>query len=319
MPRERLGSVRGEALPPITSFDGTTIHAEALGEGPTVVLSHGFCQDIAMWHYTMKDLAVDHRVVAYSQRGHGLSGRAPSDDYTMRAMAHDLSAVVDAVWDGEPVVILGHSMGGMALMQYCGSFGSHLGERVRAVGFIDTCAARIVDGMLPEGVAIAKPALKLIEQAAVSAAARNPDAFGNLRRSRADLVTIMIRLMGFGEQAPKYKVEFVSRLMSRLPPDVLVYIVEEMRRMDLTACLDDIHIPALVMVGTRDRLTPVKAAREIAMEIPNAELVTIPGSGHMPMLEQPKTFHARLRTFLENPGAIYAGRRVGWPSQIAPD
>ncbi len=318
MPRERLGSIRGHPIGPVTSFDGTQIHIEALGDGPTVVLGHGFCQDIPMWHYTLKELSAEYRLVAYAQRGHGLSSPSPNDDYTMDAMARDLEVVIGEVWEDEPVVVLGHSMAGMSLIKYCGLFPRQLGERVRAVGLIDTCASNVIGGMLPEGVAIASPALKLIEEAAVRAAARNPDAFERIRRARGDLVSILIRLMGFGEKAPRYKLEFVSRMMSAVPADVLVWIVEEMRRMDLSACLEDIDVPAVIVVGTRDRLTPVRAAREMAIEIRGAELITIPGSGHMPMLEQPTIFHERLRTFLERPGAVYGGRRVGL-SRMAPE
>jgi pimeloyl-ACP methyl ester carboxylesterase len=271
-----------------------------------------------MWHYTMADLARDHRVVAYCHRGHGLSGRAPADDYSIDAMARDLEIVIGEVWEGEPLVVLGHSMGGMSLIAYCGLFGHQLGERVRAIGLIDTSAADIIGGMLPEGAAIAMPALNLIEEAAVRAAARNPDAFDRVRRARADLVSVLIRLMGFGERAPAYKLAFVEKMMSSVAPDVLVWIVQELRRLDLSMYLDDIHIPALVAVGTRDRLTPVRASRAIAIEIPNAELITIPGAGHMPMLEQPKAFNARLREFLANPAAVYGGRRVGARSQMPP-
>lgn len=317
MPRARLGSVRGDPIGPVTSFDGTAIHAESLGEGPVIVLGHGFCQDIAMWHYTMADLSKDHRVVAYSQRGHGLSGKAAEGDYTIESMARDLDAVLEHI--GEPAVVLGHSMAGMALIRYCGLFPAKLGTRVRALGLIDTCASNVVGGMVPEALAIAMPALKLVEQAAVAAAARNPDAFDRIRRARGDLVQILIRLMGFGESAPRAKLEFVTAMMGEVAPDVLVWIVQEMRRMDLTDHLDEIDVPALIVVGTRDRLTPPRAAREMAMHIPNAELITIPGSGHMPMLEQPKLFHARLREFLREPGAVYQGRRIGARSQIPPD
>jgi pimeloyl-ACP methyl ester carboxylesterase len=319
MPSERIGSIRGHSIGPVASFDGTELHVEVLGNGPTVVLAHGFCMDIPSWHYTLKELSSEYRFVAYCQRGHGLSARAPTDDYTMEALARDLEVVIGEVWEGEPLVVLGHSMGGMGLIKYCGMFPAQLGERVRAVGLIDTCAARVIDGMLPEGAVIAKPALALIEEAALRAARRNPDAFDRIRRARADLVRIMVRLMGFGERAPAYKIEFVQKMMSRLAPDVLVWIVQEMRAMDLAECLDEIDIPALIVVGTRDRLTPVRASRQMAVAIPNAELITIPGSGHMPMLEQPKQFHARLRTFLENPGAVYQGRRIGALPQLAPD
>jgi pimeloyl-ACP methyl ester carboxylesterase len=74
--------------------------------------------------------------------------------------------------------------------------------------------------------------------------------------------------------------------------------------------LDYIDIPTLVIVGSRDRLTPRAAARSLATSIHGAQLKVIPDSGHMPMLEHPDEFNAALRGFLKNPGASYGGRAL---------
>jgi pimeloyl-ACP methyl ester carboxylesterase len=99
-------------------------------------------------------------------------------------------------------------------------------------------------------------------------------------------------------------------MLASVPAEVLVPVVKTLRAMDVSDDLDHIEIPALVMVGSRDRLTPRAAARSLATSIHGAQLEVIPDSGHMPMLEHPEEFNAVLGRFLKNPGASYGGRAL---------
>jgi 3-oxoadipate enol-lactonase len=95
-----------------------------------------------------------------------------------------------------------------------------------------------------------------------------------------------------------------------VPAEVLVPVVKTLRSMDVSEGLDNIDVPTLVMVGSRDRLTPRAAARFLATAIHGAQLEVIPDSGHMPMLEHPQEFNAILARFLKQPGASYGGRAL---------
>src|ERR1043165_4231526 len=72
---EPFGELRGDVVEGVVSADGTPLHVEQWGSGPRVVLAHGYCLNLGLWHYQIKELSRDHRVVAYDQRGHGKSGR----------------------------------------------------------------------------------------------------------------------------------------------------------------------------------------------------------------------------------------------------
>jgi pimeloyl-ACP methyl ester carboxylesterase len=308
---EQFGSIRGKPVGPVTSFDGTQLHVEELGAGPTVILSHGFCLNLTSWHYQMRDLASEFRLVLYDHRGHGRSGRPESDDWSMGTFARDLEAVIDAAGGNGPVTLVGHSLGGMVLLEYCAAFPEEIGSRITALVFVDTSSCDVIGGMLPVAARAARPALRLIEEAAVRAAGANPQAFDRIRKARADLVSLMVRLMGFGPKAPPDELAFVGALLSGTPPDVLVYVLQTLRFMDCTAGLEHIDIPTLVVCGSRDRLTPPAASSAIANSIHTAELAVIRGAGHMPMLEKPDQFNRLLRAFLAHPGAALSGRRIG--------
>lgn len=316
-PAEDFGSFHGKAIGPVSSFDGTAIHVEEIGAGQTVVFSHGLCLSRESWHYQMRDLASEHRLVLYDQRGHGLSAMPATGDWSMEAFARDLDAVVSAVVRDEPVVVVGHSMGGMSLLKYAAMFPEALGSRVAGLALVDTAARDVIGGMLPGAAKAARPALKLVEEAAMRAASRNPDAFDRLRKSRRDLVMLMVRLMGFGPKAPPQELAFVERMLSATSIETLVWVLHTLRTMDVTLGLDDIDTPTMVVVGSRDRLTPPTGSLAIANAIHCAELTVIKGAGHMPMLEKPDVFNARLRAFLKSPGAVYGGRRIGGPHEVA--
>lgn len=99
------------------SADGTLLHVEVHGPetAPAVVLAHGWTCSTAFWAAQIRDLAADHRVIAYDQRGHGRT--LPSQACSTDALADDLEAVLAATLaPGEKAVIAGHSMGGMTVL-----------------------------------------------------------------------------------------------------------------------------------------------------------------------------------------------------------
>jgi pimeloyl-ACP methyl ester carboxylesterase len=127
--------------------------------------------------------------------------------------------------------------------------------------------------------------------------------------------------MSFGPGAELERIQFVERMFASVPARSLVRVVATLRMLDVRAGLDALDVPTLVMVGARDRITPPGVARDLAMNLSGAEFVSIAGAGHMPMLEKPDEFNDALRAFLEHPGALYGGRRIGGARapQIAPD
>ena len=292
---EPYGSLRGEPFE-VTSFDGTRIYGERFGSvGPTLVLSHGFSLNRTLWHHQCLDLATDRRVVAYDHRGHGLSARAESDDYSLDALARDMDAVVRACGDG-PIMLVGHSMGGMALLTWCELFTERLGSIVDGIVLIDTTAADVLHGRLApagRGVTAAAQGVQEIVMRAMAGRARELD---RIRLHGSGPSYLATRVMGFGRNPPPSQVDFVERMLASVPSDVWLRLMPAMMALDVTHVLADIKVPALVIAGERDRLTPPGAAERLARGLPDAELVVIGDAGHTPMLEA----HARVTELLRD-------------------
>ena len=297
--REPFGSLRGTSIGPVASFDGTLLNVEEAGHGPTVILAHGYSLNLTLWHYQIRDLASRYRLVLFDQRGHGRSEPARRGGWTMDALARDLDAVVQASGDG-PVVLVGHSMGGMALLNYCSLFRETLGERVAGVVLVDTTSADVMPGMiefLPRRITAAFQGVQEVALRAVAGLDRA--SVDKMRRRANDLSWMLVRAMGFGPNASPSHVAFVEKMLSETTVDTWLELLPNVTGVDVTETLPHIDVPALVIVGTRDRLTPPGAAERMVKGIPNATLGKIAGAGHCPMLESPHTFNARLRAFLD--------------------
>jgi pimeloyl-ACP methyl ester carboxylesterase len=262
----------------------------------------------------MLELSSEFRLILYDQRGHGLSAFPENADFSIDAMARDLDVVVRAA--REPVTLVGHSMGGMAVLRYAGMFPERIGGEVSAIALVDTNCDDVLGGLMPGAARMALPALRLIE----TAAAASPRRLDGIRRSQRRLIRTGVKLMSFGKDAAPERLSFVEQLFAAVPAAALVRVIATLRTLDVREGMESVDVPTLVMVGSRDRITPIGAARKLAHGIHGSELVTITGAGHMPMLEQPEAFNAVLREFLANPGASYGGRRLGARlPQIAPD
>jgi len=295
---EGYGELHGRSIGPVASFDGTLLNVEDAGRGPTLVLSHGFSLNLRLWHHQIKDLTADHRLVLYDHRGHGGSGMPPGDDFSLDALARDLHAVIRDAAPDERVVLVGHSMGGMAVLAYAGLFSKQIGEQVAGLVLVDTTAADVMDGILPYGIGRrAQAAFQAVQEGLFAALAGRPDRIDRLRSSGGDLHYVATRLMGFGPDPSPAQVSFVDRMLSEASSYVWMKIVPEILALDVRDVLPAIDVPVMVIVGARDRLTPPGSAARIVEVISDAELVRLHDIGHTPMLEAHDAFNAHLRRF----------------------
>lgn len=294
---ERFGALEGGRALRVTSFDGTRLHVEEFGTGPPLVLLHGFSLDRTTWHYQVRDLAGDHRLVVYDHRGHGRSGLPATGDLSLEALARDLDAVLGATAPAGGAILAGHSMGGMVALAWARAFPEAVGERVRGLVLVDTTSADVFGGMLPGAARRVAAAFQGAQEAAMRALVGRSGTLDALRRSSGALGYLGVRAMGFGPDPSPSKVAFVERLLDATPTEVWTGMMPALAGLDVSTVLGAITVPTLVVVGSHDRLTPPGAAERIAAAIPGAELAVIPGAGHMAMLEKPHAFNARLRAF----------------------
>ncbi|MBX6765849.1 MAG: alpha/beta hydrolase, partial [Actinomadura rubrobrunea] len=148
---EPFGSLRGRPVP-VRADDGTRLYAEIDGEDRTdlaVVFCHGWTLTQDSWHFQRKALRGRARLVFWDQRGHGRSDGGDREGYGLPRLAHDLAAVIDqTVPAGTPVVLVGHSMGGMTIMRYADEYPDQIGGKVVGVGLVCTSSGSLGEAPL---------------------------------------------------------------------------------------------------------------------------------------------------------------------------
>lgn len=268
----------------VRSADGTKLHAEVFGsdDGATVVLAHGWTESLTYWTYQIRELSERGlRVVAYDLRGHGESGRAADDDYSIARFGEDLEAVLAAcVPEGRRAMVVGHSLGAMAIAAWAEHH--DVEQRVAAAALINTG----VGDLLAEQVLVPVPAVAraLNQTVAVRGflGSRAP-----LPRFSTPLTAAAIRYVAFGPAATPAQVAFYERMLIASPPDARANIGIALSEIELYDALPRLMVPAIVIAGASDRLTPPSHARRIAEMLPQLEgLTVLEDTGHMGPLER---------------------------------
>ncbi|MEU4210085.1 alpha/beta hydrolase [Streptomyces sp. NPDC026206] len=307
--------------------DGTELHyevdevepAEGGRRGPrffgrrpgppvTVVFSHGYCLNQDSWHFQRAALRGAVRTVFWDQRSHGRSACARSgegtEDVSIDLLGRDLKAVIDAAAPEGPLVLVGHSMGGMTTMALAAHHPRLIAERVVGAAFIGTSSGRLSE------VTFGLPAagMNLMRRAVLPGAFKLMVAQTELiergRRATADLFAGIIKRYSFGSKDVDPAVaRFAERLIEATPVDVVAAFYPAFDAHDKVAALAAFdHLPVLVLAGEKDLITPSGHSEVIAGALPDAELVIVPGAGHLVMLEQPATVGAHLAGLLAAAG-----------------
>src|SRR3954463_16745846 len=164
MPPELVLSSLSEPPPPgsrtVRTDDGVDLHVE-IDENPnaelTVVMAHGFTARLAEWELQRKALRHRARLVLFDQRGHGRSGWTRLTEATIDRTGRDLGQVLDATTPDGPVVLAGHSMGGMSVMALARQRPELFGTRVVGVFLLATSAGGLVEtGILGRAVKLVR-------------------------------------------------------------------------------------------------------------------------------------------------------------------
>ncbi|GAB2943337.1 MULTISPECIES: alpha/beta fold hydrolase [unclassified Streptomyces] len=270
------------------SADGSRVHVELHGpeDAPAVVLAHGWTCNTRFWDAQIRDLAADHRVIAYDQRGHGLTPEPGPGGYSTNALADDLEAVLAAALaPGRKAVLAGHSMGGMTVMAAAERPG--LREHAAAVLLCSTGAERLAAEarVLP----FRAGALRTRLTTAVLGAKAPLGPVNPVSRKILKYAT-----MGRGS-APD-RVDACARVVHACPRRARVEWGHVLAELDLAAGVRALRVPTAVIAGTDDRLTPPVHARAIADALPaGLGLTELTGMGHMTPVEAPEAVSAKIR------------------------
>jgi pimeloyl-ACP methyl ester carboxylesterase len=299
---EPLGQIHGRYVP-VKATDGVLLHVE-VDEGPdagpvTVIFSHGLALDQGAWHYQRRDLDDVGRLVFWDQRGHGLSGRGAPENATVDQLGRDLYAVLEATSPTGQVVLVGHSMGGMTVMALADQHPELFGDRIIGVALVATSPGKLAEISLGVPAAAGRALLKLAPRA-LTALGRRPDLVARGRSLGADLQYVLTKRYSFATDVPPSFTRFVARMHEQTPLDVLAELMPAFTAHDKLEALDVLQdVETLVLGGERDLMTPADHSRQIAAQLPRAELVILPEAGHMLMLEHYDQVTDRLRDLVE--------------------
>jgi pimeloyl-ACP methyl ester carboxylesterase len=241
---------------------------------------HGYTLDLDCWHFQRAALRGRFRMVFYDQRSHGRSGRSDAAHSTIDQLGRDLAAVLAHDVPTGPVVLLGHSMGGMSMMAFAEQFPEVVAEQVVGVAFLATSSGGV--GQLLPGA----PG-RLLDRAqplVVAALARLPWLVETGRRTTAFAMT---KQLAFGGEVPDSYVVFVDQMIARTPSDVIWDFFPSIRHHRREKALAAYAgLPGLVVGGENDHVLPISHSEVIARALPRARLLVLDGVGHMSMLER---------------------------------
>jgi pimeloyl-ACP methyl ester carboxylesterase len=296
---ERFGGAYGEELT-VRADDGLPLHVQVSGppDAPvTIIFCHGYALNADVWYYQQAGFSASARCVFWDQRSHGRSGRSDPDLVSIDQLGADLHEVLMATAPGhQPVVLVGHSMGGMTVMALADQHPELFGDKIIGVVLLSTSATAVDPvGWLPAPL---RPPIRLAMPSVMSGASKGviADVVERSRRSAGDIAFFSTRYIAFGD--PKVSptvVDFLERVIRETPIDVVadfyVALVGHEKRHALKVLS---AVPVLVVTGDRDRLVDPGCSDEIVRSVRGAELITIHRAGHVAMLERPEEVNAAI-------------------------
>jgi pimeloyl-ACP methyl ester carboxylesterase len=301
------GSLRGRPTSVVTA-DGTQLYVEVDDlpgkrdeddHRPTVVFTHGFALNLDAWHFQRAALRGHYRLVLWDQRGHGRSANGPRGSSTIESIGADLARVLEVVAPRGPLVLVGHSMGGMTIMSLADQHADLVHGRVVAVAFIATSAGGLADVPWTRNQLLSRVAHRMAPSA-LSVLARRPELVSRTRKLGSDLEQVLVRRYSFASPVPASLVRFAAEMIASTRIEVVADFLPAFDLHDareaLAALLDT---EVLILGGAEDAMTPPEHSDELALLLPQAEHVVVQDAGHLVMLEHPEVVDRALFALIE--------------------
>lgn len=252
------------------AVDGLAFHVRHSGrpEAEAVLLLHSLGTQAAIWDVPAAVLARRYRVLRSDLRGHGLSA-VTKGPYDVAGLARDTVGLLDALCVGA-VHVAGVSLGGMLAQ----ALAAQAPARVRSLVLVDT--------------ALAIPPVQLWRERAALVRAQGMEPL--VESAVARWVTAA------SLQTPE--AEGLRTMLRRTDPEGYAAAAEAVAAADLASATGRLRVPTLVLVGEEDAATPIASAEALRDAIPGAQLEVIPGTAHIPTMEQPDRVAALMKRFL---------------------
>ncbi len=281
----------------VVSFDGTELAYHVAGDGPPILLANGLGGSFQAWTHQIRHFEAHYRLISWDQRGLYRSG-APSDRGALDVPAHARDAL--AVLDAEEIpkaVIWGWSMGTQVALELW----RRAPDRIAAIVLINGVAGK------PWSTLAHLPSMVHVVPRLLSSLRRSPQVVSACTKRAAMWKGTPLWAKRLGLAGASLDVQLFSELaqsFGELDMEIFVHTLEQLGEHDAHDVLPNIQVPLLVVAGGRDRMTPQGAAERIVREVPNAELLVVPGGTHYVALEYPELVNLRIERFL---------RDRGWP------
>lgn len=296
----------------VIASDGVPLHVEIdeperrptrLPKGaavPTVVFCHGYTLSLRSWVFQRRALkAAGYRVVLCDARGHGQSGAGSKESYDVDQLGLDLAAVIRQVAPVGPLVLVGHSMGGMTLMALAVQEPELIKDRVLGVAFVATSPGGLSAVSWGLGNVLGK-AVHRMGPVAVGQLAGRQGLVNSVLRAGRDVEEFLVDRYSFASPVPLSIVRLTANMIFGTRIEVISDFMETFDRHDKREALEQfIGVETLVLNGVQDLLTPPKHSEEIVRLIPGAEHVLINDAGHIIMLEHGDVVSEQLLSLIE--------------------
>lgn len=242
------------------------LYYELHGEGEPIIFSHGWMCDCSVWNSQIEFFSKKYKVIAYDQRGHGRSDK-PEGDYSIQTLSNDLHSLIQKL-NLEKVTLVGHSMGGMTALVFA------LGhpDKISKLVLVGTSAKMNFLGRIQGWIM-----MHILSQESF---ARGMIDFWHYEPS---------------EQAKKGALDRAMKT-----PKFVVYecFTEFMTNYDIRNRVSKIKVPTLIIIGDKDKATPVEMSQCINREIEGSKLKIINDSKHMVMIDKANELNEIIDTFI---------------------
>ncbi len=261
--------------------DGSQLHGEIFENAgkATLILTHGWSLDSSAWKYMIDGLRSRYRVVVWDHAGLGKSRGPSNQDHSLEKLANDLNAVIEQVAPDGPVILIGHSIGGMTQQTFCRLHPEKLGKTVKGLVLLHTTYTNpVVTNMASWLTRPLQPIIKLINLSMIPLAPwiwlSNWQSYFN------GSLHLSARLQSFTGKQTWEQLDHSAWMGAKAWPSVVARGNFGMMQFDELKTLPKVNVPVLVVSGDHDRLTVQSASQRIQTLLPNAMLFCDHG-GHL--------------------------------------
>jgi pimeloyl-ACP methyl ester carboxylesterase len=273
-------------------------HVEESGQGvPTVILTHGWSLDSSVWAYAREDLGKRFKLITWDLPGMGRSKIGSRQDIDLSVFAAELRRLIETHAPSGPVVLVGHSIGGMTIQTLAKEHADLFGRNVVGVVLLNTTYTNPLKTMVLSGLmqALRKPVL---EPAMRMTMLLQPLVWLMAWQSYLSGSTHIANRFGFGKYVTRSQLNHVSLLTTRNAPGNVAKGNLSMFAWDATGALANVGVPVLVIGGAMDIITKPEASKTIAATNSGAQLQIVEGVNHMGFLERPDVYNEAIATFV---------------------